>query len=67
MSKDSATASVDQEQSKWQTREDVDTLLRADEVCTDPKRYSRAVSKLSGTVSRLQKKKGRSSGRSGSR
>lgn len=53
---------------EYQTRDDVDRLMRADEVHSDPKRLSRAHSRISGVAERLSKKKhGRHSGRSGGR
>ena len=52
---------------QWECREDMDKLLRADEVRADPSRYKRAVSRLSGTVKRLTKKPARGGGRSTSR
>lgn len=52
----------------YQTRDDVDRLMRADEVHTDPDRLSRAHGRISGLASRLPKKKhGRHHGRSGGR
>ena len=52
---------------EWETRDDVERLMRADEVCADKGRYKRAVGRLGGTLKRLTKKSGRSAGRSGGR
>jgi hypothetical protein len=55
----------DNDGDEWQTRDDVNTLMRADEVHADSKRHKRAVSRLSGTLSRITgKNAGRSQGRS---
>lgn len=55
------------EEDEWRNREDVDRLLRADEVHADPKRLKRAVARIEGTAKRLTKKFGRSGTRSSSR
>ncbi len=53
---------------EWQAREDVDRLMRADEVHSDPKRLARAHARISGVAERIGKKHhGRSRGRSGGR
>lgn len=53
---------------EYQTRDDVDRLMRADEVHSDPKRFKRAHGRISGVASRLAKRgSGRSGGRSGGR
>jgi hypothetical protein len=53
---------------EYQTRDDVDRLMRADEVHSDAGRLSRAHARISGVAERLSKKKtGRSGGRSGGR
>jgi hypothetical protein len=53
---------------EYQTRDDVDRLMRADEVHSDPDRLKRAHSRISGVAERLSKKKhGRPHGRSGGR
>lgn len=67
-SKNPAEAQMMKTEEEYRLRDDVDKLMRADEVCQDPKRYRQAVSRLTGTVKRLTGKKyGRSSGRSRSR
>lgn len=62
-----AMAAMDKDHDEWQGREDVDRLLRADEVHQDKDRHKRAVGRLTGVVNRLTKKSKRSSGRSGGR
>jgi hypothetical protein len=53
---------------EYQTREDVDRLMRADEVHSDKGRFKRAHARISGVAERLKKRhEGRSSGRSGGR
>ncbi len=53
---------------EYQTRDDVDRLMRADEVHSDSGRLSRATDRISSVSERLSKKKtGRSAGRSGGR
>lgn len=52
---------------EYQTREDVDRLMRADEVHQDKDRHKRAVGRLSSTLKRLTKKHGRGRGRSSGR
>jgi len=49
---------------EYMTRDDVDKLMRPTKVCQDPKRYKRAVGRLTGTVKRLT---GKRYGRSRSR
>lgn len=68
--KSNKTASMigDPMSDEWQVRDDVDRLMRADEVHSDAKRLSRAHDRISSVASRIGKKKqGRSSGRSGGR
>ncbi len=54
---------------EWQAREDVDRLMRADEVHADPKRLERAHTRITGVAERIashkksRRSKGRSSGR----
>ena len=63
-----ASPMMDSDHDEWQARDDVQTLMRADEVHADKSRHKRAVSRLSGTLHRLTgKKHGRSGGRSSSR
>lgn len=53
---------------EYQTRDDVDRLMRADEVHSDPKRLSRATARITGVADRISKKKsGRSNGRGSGR
>ncbi len=54
---------------EYQTRDDVDRLMRADEVHSDPHRLSRAHARIRGVSDRLspKKKHGRHGGRSGGR
>jgi hypothetical protein len=67
-SKEVASPMMDPDHDEYQTRDDVNTLMRADEVHADPKRHKRALSRLSGTLQRMTgKKPGRSSGRSSGR
>lgn len=64
-SKAQAAGPMMDDQDDWQTRDDVNTLMRADEVHADPKRHKRAITRLSGTLSRVTgKKTGRGGGRS---
>jgi hypothetical protein len=52
----------------YQTREDVDRLMRADEVHSDAGRFKRAHSRISGVAHRLAKRHAsRRGGRSGGR
>lgn len=67
MGKKSAEVASPSMPDEWESREDVDRLLRADEVHQDPKRAKRAIGRLTGVVNRLAKKHGRSKGRSASR
>lgn len=55
---------MDKEHDEYQTRDDVERLMRADEVHADPKRLKRAAERIHRTSQRLTKKKG---GRSGTR
>lgn len=53
---------------EYQTRDDVDRLMRADEVHSDPKRLARAHERITRVASRIPTRKhGRSHGRSGGR
>lgn len=56
---------MDNDADDYQTRDDVNTLMRADEVHADPKRHKRAINRLSGTLARVTgKKTSRGGGRS---
>lgn len=59
---------MDPDHDEYQTRDDVNTLMRADEIHSDGKRHKRALSRMSSTLSRNSgKKQSRSRGRSGGR
>lgn len=64
---DGLSAAMDPGSDEWQTRDDVQTLMRADEVHADHKRHKRAVGRLASTLHRITKKPGRSGGRSSGR
>lgn len=61
-------AGMAKQEDEWQTRDDVDKLMRADEVHSDPKRLTKAQGRIQSVAARLKPKKaarmtGRSSGR----
>lgn len=51
----------------WQKRDDVNKLMSAEEVQSDPHRLKRAVGHMKSIVDRHSKKKSRHGGRSSSR
>jgi ribosomal protein L19E len=64
-----ASPMIDPDHDEWQTRDDVQNLMRTDEIHSDPKRVKRAVDRLQSTAQRFggKKKAGRSVGRSAGR
>jgi ribosomal protein L19E len=60
-------SSLDPDHDEWQTRDDVQNLMRTDEIHADPKRLGRAVGRLHSTANRFAKKSGRRPGRSAGR
>jgi RNA-binding protein YlmH len=63
-SKAVAMPMMDPDHDEYQTRDDVQQMMRMDEIHSNPKRLSRAVKRLHSTAARYSKKSaGRRSGR----
>lgn len=64
-----ASPMMDPDHDEWQTRDDVQNLMRTDEIHSDPKRLTKAVSRLHSTAARFggKKKASRHSGRNAGR